>query len=168
MSYPRPEHLGSHGERRVIGILTLTNVAGGLVGLGGLWLLSGLLGQGGTGALSPAWLLRAALALAGALAGIVATFRWSGISLWDGLRLWVGYQIRRRGGRTLLQPPAVARRPGARSFAPVLRDGQVLAEVYDPFEARAPAEIAAPSAIEAATEIAAPFEAGAPAEAPHV
>jgi len=136
MAYLRPENLGSHGERRIIGILTVTNIVGGLAGLALLWLLAGLLGLGGERPLTASWLLRAGLASAGALGGVVATFRWTGISLWDTLMLWVGYQVRRSTGRTLLTPPPTARLPGVRTRAPLMRGGKVIAALYDPTEAQ--------------------------------
>lgn len=134
MAYQRPEHLGSQGERRVIGILTLTNVIGGLAGLAGMWMLAGLLGLASDEILTAAWLLRMALALGGALTGVLATLRWAGISLWDKLQLWVGYQLRRSAGRTLLKPPAAARAATTRILAPIMRGGRVIAEAYDPSE----------------------------------
>lgn len=137
MAYKRPENLGSHGERRVIGILTLTNIIGGLTGLAGLWLLAGMLGIGGDHAFSAGWFLRVALAAAGAGVGVIATFRWSGISLWDKVMLWAGYQIRRSMGQTLIKPPAAARAVSTRVIAPVMRGGKVIAEVYDPNEEQA-------------------------------
>lgn len=136
MAYNRPERLGSHGERRVIGILTLSNIVGGLAGLAGMWVLAGLLGLGGD-VLTPAWLLRAGLACGGAAGGVLATLRWSGISLWDQLMLWAGYRLRRSAGRTLLTPPIAGRPAGTRSLAPLMRDGRVIAEVYDPNEVAA-------------------------------
>ena len=137
MAYKRPEDLGSHGERRVIGILTLTNIVGGLAGLGGLWVLSGLIGLGGDQALSPVWFARVALAVAGCTAGVIATFRWSGISLWDKVMLWLGYQIRHSLGQTAIKPPPATRVANARVIAPVMRGGKVIAEVYDPNEEQA-------------------------------
>ena len=136
MAYKRPENLGSHGERRVLGILTLTNIVGGLAGLAGLWLLCGLIGLGGD-AFTAGWLVRAALTAAGAASGVVATFRWSGISLWDKLVLWAGFQLRRSTGQTLLKPPPAGRTANTRALAPLLRGGKLLAEVYDPNEERA-------------------------------
>jgi hypothetical protein len=135
MAYLRPENLGSHGERRIIGILTVTNIVGGLAGLALLWLLAGLLGLGGEQPLTASWLLRAGLASAGALGGVVATLRWTGISLWDTVMLWAGYQVRRSSGRTLLTPPPAARLPGVRTRAPLMRGGKVIAELYDPHAA---------------------------------
>jgi hypothetical protein len=137
MAYRRPENLGSHGERRVIGILTLTNIVGGFAGLAGLWLLAGLLDIGGDQAFTAGWFMRLLLAAAGGTAGVVATFRWTGISLWDKVVLWGGYQIRRSMGQTLLKPPAAARATGQRVIAPIMRGGQIIAEVYDPNEERA-------------------------------
>ncbi len=67
----------------MVGILTMTNLLGGFTGLAGLWLLAGLLGIGGDRALTAGWLIRAGLAAAGGAAGVIATFRWTGISLWD-------------------------------------------------------------------------------------
>lgn len=137
MGYRRPEQLGSHGERRVVGILTMTNIVGGISGMAGLWLLTGLLGIGGDQAFTPGWFVRAGLALTGAITGVVITFRWSGMSLWDKALLWVQYQARRSAGQTLLKPPVVARAATTRVLAPVMRNGKVIAEVYDPNEERA-------------------------------
>lgn len=67
----------------------------------------------------------------------MATFRWSGISLWDKVMLWGGYQIRRSTGGTLVKPPTAARAASTRVIAPVMRDGKVIAEVYDPNEEQA-------------------------------
>lgn len=132
--YKRPENLGTHGERRVIGILTLTNVVGGLAGLAGLWLLAGLLGIGGDQAFTASWFVRVALAAAGAAIGVIATFRWTGISLWDKVLLWGAFQIRRAMSQTLLKPPSAARAATTNVIAPVMRDGKIIAEVYDPHE----------------------------------
>ena len=134
MGYKRPENVGTHGERRVIGILTLTNVIGLFAGLGGLWAMGGLIGLPGEFTLSVGLLLRVLLAAAGAALGVVATFRWTGISLWDKVVLWAGYQIRRGMGHTLLKPPAAARAASARSIAPLMRGSKIIAEVYDPNE----------------------------------
>jgi hypothetical protein len=134
MAYKRPENLGSHGERRVLGILTLTNVVGGLAGLAGLWLLTGLLGIGGDQAFTAGWFVRAALAAAGAAVGVIATFRWTGISLWDKGVLWASYQIRRGMSQTMLKPPAALRAASTNIIAPVMRGGKLIAEAYDPNE----------------------------------
>jgi hypothetical protein len=134
MAYRRPENLGSHGERRVIGILTMTNVVGGFTGLAGLWLMAGLLGIGGDQAFTAGWFVRVGLAAVGGTAGVIATFRWTGISLWDKVVLWGGYQIRRSMGQTLLKPPTAARTASQRVIAPVMRGSRVIAEVYDPEE----------------------------------
>lgn len=137
MGYRRPEHLGSHGERRVVGILTLTNIVGGLSGLAGVWLITGFLGIGGDQAFTPGWFVRAALAVGAGVTGVVITFRWSGISIWDKALLWAQYQVRRSAGHTLLKPPAAARAATSRVLAPVMRGGKIIAEVYDPNEERA-------------------------------
>jgi hypothetical protein len=136
MAYKRPEHLGSHGERRVIGILTMTNLVGGFAGLAGLWLLAGLLGIGDEHAFRVGWFVRIGLAAAGGTLGVIATFRWTGISLWDKVVLWGGYQMRRSLGQTILKPPAAARAATTRVIAPLMREGRVIAEVYDPQEER--------------------------------
>lgn len=130
MSYQRPERLGSQGERRVIGILTLTNVLGFLVGLGGMWTLGGGLGLPHT--LSMGLLLRLLVALAGGVMGVVATFRWTGLSLWDQVVLWGGYLIRRSTGQTRITPVAAVGVGTARVIAPVRRNGKVIADAYDP------------------------------------
>lgn len=137
MAYKRPEDLGSHGERRVIGILTLTNIIGGLSGLGGLWVLSGLIGFGGDQVFSLVWFVRVVAAVAGCTVGVIATFRWSGISLWDKVMLWVGYQIRRSVGQTAIKPLPPTRVASARVIAPVMRGGKLIAEAYDPHEQQA-------------------------------
>ena len=134
MAYRRPENLGSHGERRVVGILTMTNVVGGFTGLAGLWLMAGLLGIGGDQAFTAGWFVRIGLAATGGIAGVITTFRWTGISLWDKVVLWGGYQIRRSMGQTLLKPPTAARAASQRVIAPVMRGSRVIAEVYDPEE----------------------------------
>jgi hypothetical protein len=134
MGYKRPENLGTHGERRVIGILTLTNVIGLFAGLGGLWAIGGAIGLPGEFTLSVGLLLRVLLAAAGAVMGVVATFRWTGISLWDTVVLRAGYQLRRGMGHTLLKPPAAARAASARTIAPLMRGGKIIAGVYDPNE----------------------------------
>lgn len=134
MGYKRPENLGSHGERRVIGILTLTNLGGGLAGLAALWLLGGLLGIGGDQAFTGGWFVRVTLAAAGAAVGVIATFRWTGISLWDKGVLWGAFQLRRAMSQTMLKPPAALRAATTNVIAPVMRNGQIIAEVYDPHE----------------------------------
>ena len=134
MAYKRPENLGSHGERRVIGIFTLTNIVGGLSGLGALWILTGLLGIGGDRVFSAGWIVRVVLAVVGAGVGGMATMRWSGISLWDKVMLWGSFQLRRSTGQTLIKPPAAARAVSAMVLAPVMRGGRVIAEIYDPNE----------------------------------
>ena len=136
MAYKRPENLGSHGERRVIGILTMTNVVGGFAGMAGLWILAGLLGIGGNHAFTVGWFMRVGLAAAGGTIGVIATFRWTGISLWDKVVLWGAYQIRRSTGQTLIKPAATARVASQRVIAPVMRGGRVIAEIYDPEEER--------------------------------
>src|ERR1044071_3938510 len=108
MAYKRPENLGAHGERRVIGIFTLTNVVGGIAGLAGLWTLGGVLGLPGD-TLSVGTVIRMMLAGAGAGAGVIASFRWTGISLWDKVLLWAAFQIRRAMSQTVLKPPAALR-----------------------------------------------------------
>lgn len=136
MGYRRPENLGTHGERRVIGILTLTNIIGLLAGLTVMWQIGALVGLSADG-LNVSTLLRVGLGVLGGGIGVMATFRWSGISLWDKVMLWGGYQIRRSTGGTLVKPPTAARAASTRVIAPVMRDGKVIAEVYDPNEEQA-------------------------------
>ncbi len=133
MGYRRPENLGTHGERRVIGILTLTNIIGLFAGLTVMWQIGALVGLSADG-LNVSTLLRVGLGVLGGGIGVMATFRWSGISLWDKVMLWGGYQIRRSTGSTLVKPPTAARAASTRVIAPVMRDGKVIAEVYDPNE----------------------------------
>jgi len=136
MGYKRPENLGSHGERRVIGILTLTNIIGLFAGLTVMWQIGALVGLAADG-LNVSTLLRIGLGIIGGGIGVMATFRWSGISLWDKVMLWGGYQIRRSTGGTLIKPPTAARAASTRVIAPLMRDGKVIAEVYDPNEEQA-------------------------------
>ena len=136
MGYRRPENLGTHGERRVIGILTLTNIIGLFAGLTVMWQLGALAGLAADG-LNVSTLLRMGLGVIGGGIGVMATFRWSGISLWDKVMLWGGYQIRRSTGGTLIKPPTAARAASTRVIAPLMRDGKVIAEVYDPNEEQA-------------------------------
>lgn len=133
MGYKRPENLGTHGERRVIGILTLTNIIGLFAGLTVMWQLGALFGLSADG-LNVTTFARIALAALGGGIGVMATFRWSGISLWDKVMLWGTYQIRRSTGGTLIKPPTAARAASKRVIAPVMRGGKVIAEVYDPNE----------------------------------
>ena len=133
MGYKRPENLGTHGERRVIGILTLTNIIGLFAGLTVMWQLGALFGLPADG-LNISTFARIALAAIGGGIGVMATFRWSGISLWDKVMLWGTYQIRRSTGGTLIKPPTAARAASTRVIAPVMRGGKVIAEVYDPNE----------------------------------
>ena len=133
MGYKRPENLGTHGERRVIGILTLTNIIGLFAGLTVMWQIGALVGLSADG-LNVSTLLRVGLGVLGGGIGVMATFRWSGISLWDKVMLWGGYQIRRSTGGTLVKPPTATRAASTRVIAPVMRDGKVIAEVYDPNE----------------------------------
>jgi len=74
------------------------------------------------------------LGVVGAGVGGMATMRWSGISLWDKVMLWGSFQLRRSTGQTLIKPLAAARAVSAMVLAPVMRDGRVIAEVYDPNE----------------------------------
>jgi hypothetical protein len=134
MGYQRPEHLGSHGERRVIGPLSLTNVVGGIAGLVVMWFVVNLLGLPEEFTFSFAALVRYGLPIGGAVMGAMATIRWTGISLLDKAVLWAGYQIRRSMGQTLLKPPAAVRASTTTFIAPITRDGKVIAEVYDPHE----------------------------------
>lgn len=60
MGYRRPENLGTHGERRVIGILTLTNIIGLLAGLTVMWQIGALVGLSADG-LNVSTLLRVGL-----------------------------------------------------------------------------------------------------------
>lgn len=136
MGYKRPENLGTHGERRVVGILTLTNIIGLFAGLTVMWQLGALFGLAADG-LNFSSFLRIALAIAGGVIGVMATFRWSGMSLWDKVMLWVGYQFRRSTGAILIKPPTAARAANTRVIAPLMRGGKVIAEVYDPNEERA-------------------------------
>lgn len=133
MGYKRPENLGTHGERRVIGILTLTNIIGLFAGLTVMWQLGALFGLSADG-LNVTTFARIALAALGGGIGVIATFRWSGISLWDKVMLWGTYQIRRSTGGTLIKPPTAARAASTRVIAPVMHGGKVIAEVYDPNE----------------------------------
>ena len=120
MGYKRPENLGTHGERRVVGILTLTNIIGLFAGLTVMWQLGALFGLADDG-LNFSSALRIALAIIGGAIGVMATFRWSGMSLWDKLMLWGGYQIRRSTGATLIKPPTAARAASTRVIAPLMR-----------------------------------------------
>ena len=133
MAYKRPENLGTHGERRVVGILTLTNIIGMFAGLSVMWQLGALLGLAADG-LNLTSVLRIGLAVVGGAIGVMATLRWSGISLWDKVMLWGGYQLRRGTGGTLIKPPMATRAASTHSIAPLLRGGKVIAEVYDPNE----------------------------------
>ena len=133
MGYKRPEDLGSHGERRVVGILTLTNIIGLFAGLAVLWQLGALVGLAADG-LNVSSVLRIVLAIIGGATGVMVTFRWSGLSLWDKVMLWGGYHIRRSTGATLIKPPTAARAANTRVIAPVMRGSKVIAEVYDPNE----------------------------------
>ena len=133
MGYKRPENLGTHGERRVIGILTLTNIIGLFAGLTVMWQIGAFVGLSADG-LNISTLLRVGLGVLGSGIGVMATFRWSGISLWDKVMLWGGYQIRRSTGGTLIKPPTAARAASTRVIAPVMRGSKVIAEVYDPNE----------------------------------
>lgn len=133
MGYKRPENLGTHGERRVVGILTLTNIIGLFAGLTVLWQLGALFGLEADG-LNVSSFLRIALAIGGGVTGVMVTFRWSGMSLWDKAMLWGAYQFRRSTGATLIKPPSAARAASTRAIAPLMRGGKVIAEVYDPNE----------------------------------
>lgn len=119
-----------------MGPFTLTNMAGALVGVAAVWLGLGALGIGTDAAFTAGWWVRAALALAGLVVGCVVTLRWTGISTWDKVLLWGGYQIRRSSGNTLIKPPVAARVAQTRVVAPVMRNGRVIAEMYDPQEER--------------------------------
>lgn len=133
MGYKRPENLGTHGERRVVGILTLSNIIGLFAGLTAMWQLGALLGLAADG-LNFSSLVRIVLAIFGASCGVVATFRWSGMSVWDKVMLWASYQIRRSTGGTLIKPPTAVRAASSRVITPVMRAGKLIAEVYDPNE----------------------------------
>lgn len=131
MAYRRPENLGTHGERRVVGIFTMTNVVGLIAGLLVAWNGAGLLGIPATG-VDAALMLRLVLTIAGGVAGVLATMRWTGLSLWDRAMLWAMFQLRRQQGKTRLKPQLTASVGRGQVRAPLVRDGQRLVEVYDP------------------------------------
>ncbi|KAB8140787.1 hypothetical protein F8S13_22565 [Chloroflexia bacterium SDU3-3] len=131
MAYRRSEDLGAYGERRVFGVFTMTNVVGALVGALMAWNGAGLLGLPEPG-FDGATVLRALLCLGGAVGGGMATIRWTGVSLWDRAVLWAMFQLRRQQGKTRLRPQLTATAIRGQVRAPLVRDGQRLAEVYDP------------------------------------
>lgn len=129
MPYQRPQNLGSHGERRVIGFLTFTNLISGAMGALALLSLAGLVGPGNSVAGNA---IRVGCAIAGFVLGALLTLRWNGISRWDTVVLWAFYQARRTLGKIRLKPPPFTQMRGSVGMAPIIRGGQIIAEEYDP------------------------------------
>lgn len=131
--YIRQEAVGNVGDERVISVFTSANVKGFVTGLVLSGLSTGLLGLGGVEQGTSGWWVQYGLILGGGVLGGLATIRWSGLSLWDQVRLWASYQVRQRSGKTLLVPSrAGAGSVQASRFVPVTRDGQIIAQEYDP------------------------------------
>ena len=133
MAYTRMENLGSYGERRIVGIFTQSNIVGFLLGLCVMWQLASLVGLPADGLNMPT-LIRVGLSLVGGGGGLMATFRWTGMSMWDRVLLWVMYVWRQRLGKTVIRPSAAPMRSNGGMAGPLMRNGRVIAEVYDPTE----------------------------------
>ena len=129
--YQQREPLASETHTRVVSILTLQNLAGGVVGATVGWGVSTLLGIRGTG-FDVFWAAQMAIVGVCALAGVVLTIRWSGLSPIERLTLVVFFQIRKLSGGHVVTPPVVtARTMGYRSGLTLLGDdGAVLARPY--------------------------------------
>lgn len=130
MPYTRPEQLGNQGQRRVIGILTFSNIAGGIVGAGCVWLLSGfVIADAG---LSVLGMVRYILCALGMAIGVFTTFRFEGISRLDTAILWVNFRIRKTGKNATIEPQLQARSTDTTAVSTVIRDGVFIADLYDP------------------------------------
>ncbi|HEU4328920.1 MAG TPA: hypothetical protein VFS21_37630 [Roseiflexaceae bacterium] len=131
--HQRAADLGRQGERRIAGILTLTNVAGGVFGFASAWLALGLLGTASEVPWSPLWWVRSLGTVVAIVIGVAITFRWTGLSLWDRLLLWLDWRWRRFNGTAVLTPARPAGHgTGGGGLAPVVLNGQVVARTYRP------------------------------------
>ncbi len=131
MAYTQQEDLATRGQDRQFSIFTTANIAGGgVLGLAA-WQLTGLLGLTGD-FMSAGWWFQTALIIAGGVAGVILTIRWSGLSLLDRLMLFGSYQQRRLARHILIQPETALANTGRQTMTTLYRDGQVLLRPYSP------------------------------------
>ena len=103
MPFQQQEDIGGVGQDRQISILTTANIGGGAIVALVTWQASGLIGITGPW-LSARWVAQTILIVLGAVAGVVLTTRWGGLSLLDRIQLRIGYQMRRTVLITKPQP----------------------------------------------------------------
>ncbi len=131
MAYTQQEDLATRGQDRQFSIFTTANIAGGgVLGLAA-WQLTRLLGMTGD-FMSAGWWFQTALIIAGGVAGVILTIRWSGLSLLDRLMLFGSYQQRRLARHILIQPETALANTGRQTMTTLYRDGQVLLRPYSP------------------------------------
>ncbi|MDP9314614.1 MAG: hypothetical protein M3R24_27670 [Chloroflexota bacterium] len=131
MAYTQQEDLATRGQDRQFSIFTTANIAGGgVLGLAA-WQLTRLLGMTGD-FMSAGWWFQTALIIAGGVAGVILTIRWSGLSLLDRLMLFGSYQQRRLARHIMIQPETALANTGRQTMTTLYRDGQVLLRPYSP------------------------------------
>ncbi len=131
MAYTQQEDLATRGQDRQFSIFTTANIAGGgVLGLAA-WQLTRLLGMTGD-FMSAGWWFQTALIIAGGVAGVILTIRWSGLSLLDRLMLFGSYQQRRLARHIMIQPETALANTGRQTMTTLYRDGQVLLRPYCP------------------------------------
>ena len=131
MPFQQQEDIGGVGQDRQISILTTANIGGGAIVALVTWQASGLIGITGPW-LSARWVIQTILIVLGAVAGVVLTTRWGGLSLLERIQLRIGYQMRQVAGDHILTPEAPASSPDQRSMLTLYREGRVVARPYNP------------------------------------
>jgi hypothetical protein len=133
VAYERRTNLGGNNEP-VIAFLTLKNIGGMVCGALVVWMVCGAMGLGGQ-PLSAGWWLRVLFVGVAAIAGIVLTLSFSGISWLDRIVLALGYLLRKPTGGTIVIPPMAVPvlRDDRRGLA-LFREGEVIARPYRPGE----------------------------------
>ncbi len=133
MAYTQQEDLATRGQDRQFSIFTTANIAGaGVLGLA-VWQLTRLLGITGD-FMSAGWWFQTALIIAGGVAGVILTIRWSGLSLLDRLMLFGSYQQRQLARHSLIQPEAAVANTSGPTMTTLYRDGHVVLRPYRPDE----------------------------------
>jgi hypothetical protein len=131
MPFVQQEDIGGVGQDRQISILTTANIGGGAIVALVTWQATGLIGITGSW-LSGLWLVQTVLILLGAVAGVVLTTRWAGLSLLDRIQLRIGYQMRQVAGDHILTPEAPTSSPDQSGMLTLYREGRVVARPYHP------------------------------------
>jgi hypothetical protein len=131
MPFVQQEDIGGVGQDRQISILTTANIGGGAIVALVTWQATGLIGITGSW-LSGLWLVQTVLILLGAVAGVVLTTRWGGLSLLDRIQLRIGYQMRQVAGDHILTPEAPTSSPDQSGMLTLYREGRVVARPYHP------------------------------------